>query len=248
MRYLPLMAALTLSAMVSDDTALAQGIPDKLLWGDVHLHSNLSWDAYFNANETGDVDVAYRFAQGLPVIHPYHRAKVRMKQPLDFLAVTDHAEFLGLPHSLLSAKDPRLTSTRLGSYIQKVYRGEGGGVEALISMILAFQTSLLPPPGSDEENAASRFPPPPPQVDPGLIDWLLENRDMWPEFYRADVMRTNWETIVDAAGRYNRPGEFTTLIGWEYSAQANGGNLHRVVISPMDETTAKQIRPFSFLG
>ena len=233
--------------LVFASSSFAEEYSNRLLWGDVHLHTNLSWDAYYNANETGDPDVAYRFAKGLPVVHPYHRAKVQMRQPLDFLAITDHAEFLGLPYSLLSVEDPRMTSTRLGAYIKKVYSGEGGGVEALISMILGFQTSMLPPPGSDEENAASRFPPPPSQVDSGLIDWLLANRDMWGEFYNYDVMQNNWEVIVDAAERHNLPGEFTTLVGWEYSAQANGGNLHRVVLSPTGGEVAKQIRPFSFL-
>ncbi len=86
---------------------------------------------------------------------------MRIQQPLDFLAVTDHAEFLGRPYSLLSAKDERMTSTRLGQYIAQIYDRGGLAADALITMILAFQTSLSPPPGWDEENAASRFPPPP---------------------------------------------------------------------------------------
>ena len=146
---------------------------DRLLWGDVHVHSNLSWDAYYGANETASVDDAYRFAKGLPVVHPYHRGKVRISEPLDFLAVTDHAEFLGLPYSLLKAKDPRMTSSRLGQYIQGIYDRGGPAKDALIAMILGFQTSLLPPPGSDEENAATRFPPPPPGNEE-LMAWLLE--------------------------------------------------------------------------
>jgi len=88
--------------------------PTRLLWGDTHLHSNLSVDGYIFGNRTADADTAYRFAKGQPAIHPYHRAKVQLETPLDFLAVTDHAEFLGIPYSLFTDKDPRLTETRLG--------------------------------------------------------------------------------------------------------------------------------------
>ena len=220
--------------------------PDQLLWGDVHLHSNLSWDAYYGRNETADVDDAYRFAKGLPVIHPFHRAKVRIGEPLDFLAVTDHAEFLGLPHGLVSAKDERLTSTRLGQHILGLYEKGNPPINSLITMIIAWQASLLPPPGSDEENAASRFPPPPPQVSQDVVDWFVANPDIWTEFYNQAVMGDTWETIVDAAERHNEPGEFTTLVGWEYSAQANGGNLHRVVLTPVGADVAKSFRPFGF--
>jgi hypothetical protein len=67
----------------------------RLLWGDTHLHTSYSFDAFLNGNMSADPDVAYRYAKGLPVIHPYHRTRVRIDTPLDFLVVSDHAEFLG---------------------------------------------------------------------------------------------------------------------------------------------------------
>ena len=67
----------------------------QLLWGDTHLHTSYSSDAYTNNNLTGDPDTAYRYARGMPVIHPYHKARVQIGTPLDFLVVSDHAEFLG---------------------------------------------------------------------------------------------------------------------------------------------------------
>lgn len=41
-----------------------------LYWGDVHLHSNISTDAYATGNRTVTPDMAYRFARGLPIVHP----------------------------------------------------------------------------------------------------------------------------------------------------------------------------------
>ena len=66
----------------------------QLLWGDTHLHTSYSFDAYLFQNRSADPDTAYRYARGLPVIHPYHRARIQIETPLDFLVVADHAENL----------------------------------------------------------------------------------------------------------------------------------------------------------
>ena len=75
---------------------LAAAQEKQLLWGDTHLHTSYSFDAYTNNNFTSDPNNAYRYAMGEPVIHPYHRARVQIGTPLDFLVVSDHAEFLGV--------------------------------------------------------------------------------------------------------------------------------------------------------
>jgi hypothetical protein len=59
-------------------TATAQ---DQLLWGDTHLHSSNSTDAYLFGNMTADPETSYRFARGLPVVHPGHRARGRSIRP-----------------------------------------------------------------------------------------------------------------------------------------------------------------------
>ena len=225
--------------------ASAQENPDKLLWGDVHLHTNLSWDAYYMGNQTADLETAYRFAKGAPVVHPFHRAKVRIDKPLDFLAVTDHAEFLGLPYGALRGADERIASTRLAKHLAKIYDQGGAGAEALVSMIVAYQTSLAAQ-SSGDDNAAAKFPPPPPQVTQEFVDWIAANPEIWDEFHNKDVMRSTWDAIIDAAEKHNDPGKFTTLIGWEYSPQSNGGNLHRVVLTSAGGETAKKFHPFSF--
>ena len=59
---------------------------------------------------SADPDTAYRYAKGLPVVHPNHRGRVQITTPLDFLAVSDHAEFLGIVPALF-AEDPRVGQT-----------------------------------------------------------------------------------------------------------------------------------------
>ena len=68
----------------------------QVFFGDTHLHTNYSFDAYLNLNYSADPDTAYRWAKGQPVIHPYNRARVKINTPLDFLVVSDHAEMLGV--------------------------------------------------------------------------------------------------------------------------------------------------------
>lgn len=91
---------------------LCPGIPAnperEAYYGDLHLHTTYSFDVYFNANITPDA--AYRFARGEPVNYLNETVK-RSTLPLDFLAVTDHSENIGVfntlddPSSVLSQSE-----------------------------------------------------------------------------------------------------------------------------------------------
>lgn len=82
--------------------ANASGNRKQAFFGDLHTHTAFSLDAYF-FNATNDPRAAHDFAQGqpghLPALgsdDPYTPARtVQIGRPLDFNAVTDHAEFLG---------------------------------------------------------------------------------------------------------------------------------------------------------
>src|SRR6266496_3870624 len=71
-------------------------------YGDLHLHTTLSFDAYVLMGTKTTPEDAYRFARGEPV--RYLGQLVRRKEPLDFLAVTDHSENIGVFNDL---DDPR---------------------------------------------------------------------------------------------------------------------------------------------
>jgi hypothetical protein len=46
----------------------------------------------------------------------------------------------------------------------------------------------------------------------------------------SDRFRSAWETTVKAAEKYNEPGRYTALHGYEWTSMPGGNNLHRVII------------------
>ena len=62
------------------------------------------------------------------------------------------------------------------------------------------------------------------------------------------MTRSIWEKNVDAADKYNEPGRFTALVGYEWSSNSKGNNLHRVVVFRESGAMVKQILPFSSLA
>ena len=58
------------------------------------------------------------------------------------------------------------------------------------------------------------------------------------------AVRSAWQAYAALADRYNEPGVFTTLIGYEWTA-IGGDNLHRNVIFRGDASVANRTIPFS---
>src|SRR2546430_7265508 len=67
-------------------------------FGDLHIHTHFSADAYIFGTRVGPSD-AYAFARGAPIAladdNEAQTRSARLDRPLDFAAVTDHAEFFG---------------------------------------------------------------------------------------------------------------------------------------------------------
>ena len=70
-------------------------------FGDLHVHTMLSMDAYYLFGTRLGPEDAYRFARGEQVV--FMGEPIRRRRPLDFMAVTDHGQIIG---SSLAMEDP----------------------------------------------------------------------------------------------------------------------------------------------
>jgi hypothetical protein len=177
-------------------------------FGDLHLHTSYSLDTYLGGAMGVDPDTAYRFARGETV--DYMGQPLRRREPLDFLAVTDHIEGLGVANEL---DDPQ--SSISGSAVGKALRavvdamtGADGRVDV--------ENLLDKPRDYDDLLAVSQ-----------AYAWGRKNE--LPEELRP-ASTAAWTREVDFANRNYRPGNFTTFIAYEWTSAADGANLHRNVI------------------
>ena len=79
-------------------------------FGDLHVHTSFSIDSYIFGNRLGPRD-AYRFARGEEVTL-HGGATQKLRAPLDFAAVTDHAEGLEIMASASTTRRTRSTRRR----------------------------------------------------------------------------------------------------------------------------------------
>lgn len=221
-------AGISMLALSLSLSAAAMDEPTNLYWGDTHLHTSYSFDAFMNGNKSADPDTAYRWAKGQPVIHPYNRARVQLARPLDFLVVADHAELMGvirkihfgeaeLPDMGLWGRIKRWISIK----VLNDKLDEGTGHEIFVDIL---PKEMANPGGDPVQDLNNKLPEP----------VFGDTRSM---------QKTAWDEIVDAAERHNNPGTFTSFIGWEWSSVPTGANLHRVVMSPDGGDVAKKYLP-----
>jgi len=190
-----------------------RSFPERPLWGDSHLHTGLSMDAGAFGNRVGLAD-AYRLAMGEQVTASSGQP-VRLSRPLDWLAITDHSDGMGLIQDMLVAA-PIITKYEQGERWSNAIRAGGQeAVEGALDLIGTFSQG---------------------EVDPEMF----ANYSPGSRRYA-----TIWEDVVATAEEFNDPGEFTAFIGFEWTSLAAGANLHRNVIFRDGADRARQVVPFT---
>jgi len=205
--------------------------PTEVYFGDTHLHTSLSFDSFLKQNQSAGPDTAYRWAKGLPVIHPYNRARVQIDTPLDFLVVSDHAESMGVfnavHHDYFEEPEAglfrRVKTWFVTIVVKYMMRDEESSSQFYLDVMAKTPEGNDPDPVKNQVTRASERSP-------------LGDTSM--------VVRSAWMDIVEAADRHYEPGKFTSLIGWEWSSTPTGINLHRVVFTPDDASKAKHFLPY----
>ena len=199
-------------------TGVNTGYPKRVFFGDLHLHSNISADAHSMGNLLLTSADAYRFARGEKVVAS-NGLPAQLKRPLDFLSVTDHAEFMGL-YRMFTIEDPRLMSSDLGQawlarYDTRPDPNEPDPTQLMArNPIAAFVNSINDP---DAE------------------------RDAYPPELKSAI----WTDVARTADEFNSPGIFTALTGYEWTAMRDGNNLHRCVILKDSADVAAGWLPYS---
>jgi hypothetical protein len=89
---------------------MPQSNPDRdVFFGQTHVHTSWSLDAYVIGNTITGPEEAYQYAMGEPIKHP-GGYEVKLARPLDFQGVTDHSEYVGM---VRLANDPTSPISKL---------------------------------------------------------------------------------------------------------------------------------------
>jgi len=183
--------------------------PDRVYWGDTHLHTGMSMDAGAFGARLLPED-AYRFARGEELTSSTG-LQVRLSRPLDFLVVADHSDNMGFFPRLFAGEPSMLADPTGRKWFDMIQ--EGKGTEVAVEVIVAFSQGTFP-------KALESLP-------------------------GTSAYRNAWDLTIDAAEKYNEPGRFTAFIGFEWTSNTAGNNLHRVVILRDDAGRASLVEPYT---
>ena len=126
---------------------VGRAYPDEVFFGDMHFHTDLSFDAGLIGTTLTAHD-GFRMARGEKVISNTGQP-IQLIRPLDFLAITDHAEMIGLAPAIRESS-PVLLAEPWGRWIHERFNaGQEGRMEA-VRDVVARGTSGENPFSSDE--------------------------------------------------------------------------------------------------
>lgn len=202
--------------------AAEEGFPAHVYWGDTHLHTSYSFDVFLFGTPASTPEGAFRFAKGERVENPTTGEAWQLNRPLDFLVVSDHAELMG--------------------NVARVFRGVGeldetptgraliaeGGTGAGDDLLKAYHYLVNTATGAVEDAKHGLTP-----------------KQIFDDLHGGDKRFDVWSAITNEADKHNDPGNFTAMIGWEWSSHPKGANLHRIVLTSADAKTSQNFLPFS---
>ncbi|MEO6027743.1 MAG: DUF3604 domain-containing protein, partial [Candidatus Binatia bacterium] len=183
-------------------------------FGETHIHTSFSGDAAFVRVRTTPRD-AYMFAKGGQIGLPPYDAMdqptrfAQLRRPLDFTAVTDHAEFLGEIRTCLTPGAPGYDDSTCQSLRDELASPPAGITAPIPLVVIAFQLTI---------QAAN--PVRLGLCGPGNVNCTTQ----------AALV---WQDELDAAEEfYDRTDAcaFTTFPAYEWTNNLDGFNLHRNII------------------
>jgi len=82
-------------------------------------------------------------------------------------------------------------------------------------------------------------------MDPQAAAAKLASEKMWSLPGQDGIVASAWRESTRIADAYNKPGEFSAIIGWEWTSVPGGANLHRVIFTDGDARSASTYLPYS---
>ena len=183
-----------------------QKFPNRVYWGVAHVHTGYSFDSgMFGVTTTPD-DL-FRVARGGEVVLD-NGQRFKQDRPLDWVSITDHAEYMGISDQIRAGSPELLASPQGKRWYEMSRTSPQEGVKAAIEAVVSMQTGK-------------------------------------PVFDASKLTAAAWAHATAAAEKWNEPGVFTTLHGFEWTSAPGGNNLHRTVIFRDAADKVNQIVPFS---
>ncbi len=119
-----------------------RGFPARPLWGDSHLHTANSPDAFAFGNRLGPEE-AYRFARGEAVTASAGQ-RAQLSRPLDWLVIADHGIAMGVMLELYNGNPSLLQDERMKRWHLMMHESPEQGVKAALELISAGSQGDLP--------------------------------------------------------------------------------------------------------
>lgn len=139
----------------ADDGVRQTAYPQRVFWGDTHLHTSNSIDA-FGFGVRLDPEAALRFAKGEAVTST-HGLKAQLDRPLDFLVIADHSDGLGATRRLYEAPRMLITDPELRRWHDMMHATPDGAQRVTAELIDRAARNDLPAafrdPSANQEGA-----------------------------------------------------------------------------------------------
>ncbi|MCP4900960.1 MAG: DUF3604 domain-containing protein, partial [bacterium] len=140
---------------------------------------------------------------------------VKLSRPLDWLVIADHSDMMGIAFDIQKGAPNVLAVPKGKEWHEGFKKGGEAAGKAAFDLIGHFAQMKLP------EQLVSDYSP------------------------GSKAYNSVWEDITETADRFNEPGRFTALIGYEWTSVPKGFNLHRNVILRDDGSRARQVAPLT---
>jgi len=141
--------------------------------------------------------------------------QVKLGRPLDWLVIADHSDMMGIASDIQRGAPNVVADPKGKEWHEGFKKGGDAAGKAAFDLITHFAQMKLP------EQLVKDYSP------------------------GSPVYNKIWNDITRTADKYNEPGRFTALIGFEWTSVPKGFNLHRNVILRDNGRRARQVVPLT---